>query len=186
MDNLKRQQKLKGQIELRIELLNKKVSGELDDIVIPNSLTKLRLWSEEQYGIETIGSPSSFVTTHPEHGNKIRLLQKLLGQLRKPKKTKQKPASKKLSEVVKENKRLLNLLQNTANQYVQHSHELRRLRENTVLSQSIEKGLREALKEANADLTQAKSEISRLRSQLLKSENTRSAKVTKVDFGKDD
>jgi hypothetical protein len=186
MDNVKRQLKLKEQIELRIKLLKKKVSGEIDDIVIPTSLTKLRLWKNKEYGVKTIGSPSSFVTTHSEHGRKVLLLQKLLGQLKTPKKTKAKPASQKLREVTQENTRLNSLLQSTANQYVQYSQELKRLRESAVLNKAIENGLREELKEVKAELANARTEVASIRKKLLRNEATQSSKVTKVDFGKVD
>jgi len=183
MDNLKRQLKLKEQIALRVELLEMKLRGELDDTVVPTSLTKLRLWENQEHGVERIGSPGSFVTTHKEHGRKVLQLQKLLGQLRKPKKSKTKPASKKLSEVTKENIRLKDLLQSTANQYVQHSQELKRLKERTILNKTMETGLREELKEVKAELADAKEEIASLRKKLLKPSS--SSKVTQVNFGKE-
>jgi len=186
MDNTRRQQNLKEQIELRIELLEKKIRGELaDDVSIPISLTKLRLWQNEKYGVEKIGSPSSFVTTHQEHGQKVRKIQKLLGQIRAPKKPTTKPVSKKLSEVTQENLRLKSLLQSTANQYVQYSKELERLKESAVLNNAMETGLEKELEEVKAELAGSKEEIARLRKKLLKHEQGPSSKVAKVDFGRE-
>lgn len=74
---------LKAQIQLRIDLANKARLGEVE-LDIPLSLRKNKDWVNQEYGIEAIGSPSSFTTTHPVHGHKIQELNELLLQLKKP------------------------------------------------------------------------------------------------------
>ena len=51
--------------------------------VVPRSLTAAREWSEPELGIQRIGSPNEFTTTHPQHGKLVADLAGLLTELRK-------------------------------------------------------------------------------------------------------
>ncbi|MET0014354.1 MAG: hypothetical protein ABW088_11930 [Sedimenticola sp.] len=186
MSNADRKQWLENQINLRFDLLEQKCKGGLPELRVPKSLTKCRLWENGEFGIEKIGSPSSFVTTHEEHGKKIKKISKLLSQLSRPRKPKVKPAAKKNTELSAENTKLTKLLKNTSNQFVQYSHELKRLKDEVVLLKSREVGLVEEIEELKAELLQSKSESMALRKQLIQYQEGNTNKVTRIDFSNGD
>ena len=128
--------KLAEQIDLRLIVLNEKIKGEYPELDIPTSLTKIRNWIDDELGIEKIGSPSSFVTSHQEHGCKIAKIAKCLEILKKQKKSPKKPREQKLTELKARNKELNESLTNAANKYVQYSQETKRLKEELLLSKS--------------------------------------------------
>ena len=139
---------LSEQIELRLRVLQLWASeGVPDTVDLPGSLNKVRLWRSAEYGIEPIGSPSSFTTTHSIHGadvNRIRGLLKDLGARARRKRAR--GDSAKLLELERQRvAQCKEALSEAANQFVQLSVELadtkRRLR---VAQSSLETMEREA------------------------------------------
>jgi hypothetical protein len=175
---------LTEQIELRFKILVNKIKGEHPELVVPASLTKVREWVHDEFGIERIGSPSSFVTSHQEHGRKVRKIAKCLEALKNQKKPPKKPTEKKLTKLKAKNKELNESLTNAANKYVQYSQESKRLREELLLSNSKVDGLTEELDEIKGELQIARDEIILLHKKLAQYEDRKASKVTKVEFGK--
>ncbi len=176
--------KLAEQIELRLRVLNEKIIGAHTELEIPTSLTKVRNWVCDELGIEKIGSPSSFVTSHKEHGRKVKKIANCLETLKKQKKLPKKPKEQKLTELKAKNKELNESLTNAANQYVQYSQETKRLKEELILINSKVEGLTEELDETLSELQIARDEIILLRKKLAQYENRKASKVTKVEFVK--
>jgi hypothetical protein len=175
---------LADQIDLRLSILRKKVKGEHAELDVPISLTKIREWVHEELGIERIGSPSSFVTSHKEHGRKVIKIAKCLDTLKRQTKLPKKPKEQKLTELKAKNKELNESLTNTANQFVQYSQEGKRLREELVLSKSKEEGLIEELDEVKNELQVSRDEIILLSKKLAQYDGSKVSKVTTVNFGK--
>lgn len=77
---------VKERIERRIDLLE---SWFRDGVPagyrqgIPTSLTKLRTWRLEEYGILPIGSPNEFTKTHPHFGGLVGTAEEALNRLLK-------------------------------------------------------------------------------------------------------
>ena len=183
-NNEDKAKKLGEQIELRLRILNEKVIGEHPELEIPTSLTKMRNWVCYELGIEKIGSPSSFVTSHKEHGRKVKKIANCLEILKKQKKPPKRPREQKLTELKAKNRELNESLTNAANQYVQYSQETKRLKEELILSNSKVEGLTEELDETLSELQIARDEIIVLRKKLAQYEDRKASKVTKVEFGK--
>ncbi len=184
VSNEDKAKKLAEQIELRLRVLNEKTKGKHTKLEIPNSLTKLRKWTCDELGIEKIGSPSSFVTSHKEHGRKVKKIANCLEILKKQKKPPKRPREQKLTELKARNKELNESLTNAANQYVQYSQETKRLKEQLILSNSKVEALTEHLDETLSELQIARDEIILLRERLVHYEDRKGSKVTKVEFGK--
>lgn len=51
--------------------------------LLPKSLTQLRVWKLEEHGIEPIGSPNDFTTTHSRYGSLVSEAQEALTRLLK-------------------------------------------------------------------------------------------------------
>ena len=173
------------QIDRRLSLLQGKLNGEYSDLVIPKSLTKLRLWEHADYGIEKIGSPSSFVTSHQEHGRKIAKIAECLSLINKLAKHPKKSREQKLTEVIRQNNQLHQSLQNTANQFVKYKTEIDLLNEEKLLLQSKVEGLVEQLKEKSEELLAARKELISLQKALVAGGIAAHSNVTQVNFGKD-
>jgi len=186
VNNAEKARWLADQIELRLRILSEKIEGQHSDLAIPPSLTKVREWVNEELCIERISSPSSFVTTHQEHGRKIEKIAKHLNTIKRLKKPPKKPRQKKLTEFQRKNKELNESLTNAANQFVQYSQEAKRLREELLLSKSKEEGLIEELDEVKRELQIARDEIIQLRKKLGQYEVRKTSKVTRVEFGRGD
>ena len=182
--NAEKAKKLTEQIELRLKVLNEKVKGEHTELEVPISLTKIRNWVDEQLGIEKIGSPSSFVTSHQEHGRKVTKIANCLEVLKKQKKPSKKPKEQKLTELKTKNKELNESLTNTANQYVKYSQETKRLQEELLLCNSKLEGLEEELVETKGELKVARDEVILLNKKLAKRAGSKASPVTKVQFGR--
>jgi chromosome segregation ATPase len=172
------------QIDRRLSLLQGKLDGKYSELVIPKSLTKLRLWEHANYGIEKIGSPSSFVTSHQEHGRKIAKIAECLSLINKLAKRPKKPREQKLTEVMRQNNQLHESLQNTANQFVKYKTEIDRLNEEKLLLQSKVEGLVEQLKEKSEELLAARDEMISLRKTLVAGGSDGLSNVTQINFGK--
>ena len=175
---------LSEQIDRRLSLLQGKLNGEYSDLVIPKSLTKLRLWEHADCGIEKIGSPSSFVTSHQEHGRKIAKIAECLSLINKLAKRPNKSKEQKLTEVIRQNNQLHESLQNTVNQFVKYKTEIDRLNEEKLLLQSKVAGLVEQLNEKNEELLAARDEMISLRKALVVVSRDGLSNVTQVNFGK--
>jgi chromosome segregation ATPase len=175
---------LADQIDLRLSILRKKVKGEHAELDVPISLTKIREWVHEELGIERIGSPSSFVTSHKEHGRKVIKIAKCLDTLKRQTKLPKKPKEQKLTELKAKNKELNESLTNVANKFVQYSQEIKRLREEKVLIKSKEEGLIEELDEVKNELQVSRDEIILLSKKLAQYDGSKVSKVTTVNFGK--
>lgn len=184
MSNAEKAKWLAEQIDLRFLILNEKVKGEHADLDVPISLTKVREWVHEELGIERIGSPSSFVTSHKDHGRKVVKIAKCLDTLKCQTKPPKKTKEQKLTELKAKNKELNESLTNAANQFVQYSQEIKRLREEKVLIKSKEEGLVEELDEVKNELQVSRDEIILLRKKLAQYDGSKVSKVTKVTFGK--
>ena len=182
--NADKAKKLTEQVELRLKVLSEKVKGEHPELENPTSLTQVRNWVDDELGIEKIGSPSSFVMTHQEHGRKVTKIAKCLETLKKQKKLPKKPREQKLTELKAKNKELNESLSSAANKYVQYSQETKRLKEELLLSKSKAEGLTEELDETAEELKVARDEVISLRKKLAKYEANKASKVTKVEFGK--
>ncbi|SEI19621.1 hypothetical protein [Tardiphaga sp. OK245] len=50
--------------------------------MLPASLAEVRTWSQPSLGVQAIGSPSDFTTTHPQHGNSIKAIWASLERLK--------------------------------------------------------------------------------------------------------
>jgi uncharacterized coiled-coil DUF342 family protein len=175
---------LADQIDLRLSILRKKVKGEHAELDVPISLTKIREWVHEELGIERIGSPSSFVTSHKEHGRKVIKIAKCLDTLKRQTKLPKKPKEQKLTELKAKNKELNESFTNVANKFVQYSQEIKRLREEKVLIKSKEEGLIEELDEVKNELQVSRDEIILLSKKLAQYDGSKVSKVTTVNFGK--
>jgi chromosome segregation ATPase len=184
LSNAVKAKNLSEQIDRRLSLLQGKLNGEYSELIIPKSLTKLRLWEHAQYGIEKIGSPSSFVTSHPEHGRKIEKIAECLNLIQKQAKRPKKPNEQKLAEVNRQNNTLNESLQNCANQFVKYKTEIDLLKEENLLMQSKADSLLEQLKEKSAELLTARDEIISLRKALAAGSGAVLSNVTQVNFGK--
>jgi len=185
MSNKDKSKQLEEQIDLRIELIQKAIGGELKGEVVPSSLTAIRNWEDSKLGVKKIGSPTSFVKTHKVYGRKIRKIHELVGELYKPK-PKQKSLTKRHVSVIKENARLKRLLQTTTNQFVQYSTEKKKLKNEITLSKSLDAGLNEQIEEMEQELSDVKAELLRTRKRLIKCEGGLKSKVATVDFSKRD
>ncbi|HCU67010.1 MAG TPA: hypothetical protein DF774_14740 [Rheinheimera sp.] len=185
LSNQVKAKNLSEQIDRRLSLLQGKLNGDHSELVVPKSLTKLRLWEHPDYGIEKIGSPSSFVTSHQEHGRKIAKIAECLSLINKLAKRPKKPREQKLTEVIRQNNQLHESLQNTANQFVKYKTEIDRLNEEKLLLQSKVEGLVEQLKEKSEELLAARDEMISLRKALVVDGIAAHSNVTQVNFGKD-
>ena len=150
--NRLRGQWLSDQIELRLRVLQRWESDGVPEAVdVPESLNRVRLWRDAKYGIEPIGSPSSFTTTHPTHGADIIRIRRLLQDLRARARGKRtRGDSAKL--LGRERQRLAlckEALSQAASRFVQLSVELsdtkRRLRVAQSSLETVERELRERL-----------------------------------------
>lgn len=184
MSNEDKKRQLEEQINLRIDLLEKAIDGKLDGIDVPSKLTSMREWEDIGLGVKRIGSPGSFVTTHKVYGRKINKIKKLQSELFKPSRPKAKSVTQRYQDAAKENTRLKKLLQVTTNQFVQYRGDIKKLKEDMVLSKSIESGLREQIKELETEIDEANADLNKLRKRLMKLETSSKSKVTKVDFRK--
>ena len=183
MSNAEKAQRLTAQINKRYELLKAIKVGSIADIELPKSLNKLREWDNQELGIERIGSPSSFTTNHKLHGNTIKRIDTLLKELLKPKKPRKKRTK---TELKRDNNNLEAALRNAANQYVEYSQEIQRLKVEASLLKSKEHGMEEEILELKSALNVAREENVTLRKKLLQYESKTLSKVTKLDFGKGD
>jgi len=183
VSNAEKAQKLTEQINKRYELLKAIKVGSIADIELPKSLNKLREWDNQELGIERIGSPSSFTTNHKLHGNTIKRIDTLLKELIKPKKPRKKTTK---TELKRDNNNLEAALQNAANQYVEYSQEIQRLKVEASLLKSKEHGMEEEILELKSALKVAREENLTLRKKLIQYESKAQSKVTKLDFGKGD
>jgi len=184
LSNAVKAKNLSEQIERRLSILQEKLEGKHSELGIPKSLTKLRLWEHSELGIEKIGSPSSFVTSHPEHGRKIEKIAECLNLISKQAKRPKKPNEQKLAEVNRQNKSLNESLQNCANQFVKYKSEIDLLKEENFLIKSKTHSLLEQLKEKSAELLAARDEIVALRKALATGSSAVISNVTQVNFGK--
>lgn len=182
--NAEKAKKLAEQVEVRLKVLNEKLKGEHPELETPTSLTQVRNWIDDELGIKKIGSPSSFVMSHQEHGPKVTKIAKCLETLKKQKKPPKKPREQKLTELKAKNKELNESLTNAANKYVQYSQETKRLKEELLLSKSKAEGLTEELEETAEELRMMRDEVILLRKKLAQYETNKASKVTKIEFGK--
>lgn len=148
--NSSRAQRLREQVEARVRVLQRwSAEGVPDGAAVPASLNKVRLWRDADRGIEPIGSPSSFTTTHPAHGAAIGEIAELLKDLRAKKRTPRQPNDRRLLEQERRRTaRLENALTEAANLHMQLSVELDDVRRRLVVTQhrleTVEQDLREA------------------------------------------
>lgn len=78
-----RRSKIGKRIKRKLEVLQEwERSGIPIGSAIPASLSEVRAWSEPSLGIQSIGSPSDFTTTHPEHGHLVQEIWDVLERLR--------------------------------------------------------------------------------------------------------
>lgn len=179
MNNEQKAKWLKDQIKKRYDLLKDVDAKKLTGINIPKSLNKLREWENMEFGIEPIRSPSSFTTTHYEHGATVQKIKRILSEL-KPKEQKKK--KKTLATVEKKNREFEELLQSAANQFVQYSHQLKRLEEENILLKSTESGMDEELTEKIDLINALKDENLALRKKIAYYKGKSTSKVTRIDF----
>lgn len=178
---------LKAQIQLRIDLANKARLGEVE-LDIPLSLRKNKDWVNQEHGIEAIGSPSSFTTTHPVHGHKVQELNELLLQLKKPRRKAYTPAGVKLEKLKNENKRLKESIVNVANQFVSYQSLMDEFKDEIIILKAGEQGLLEEkadllqeIKTKNQSIRELRRETVRLREKIKRYEK-KGGNITHLDF----
>lgn len=178
---------LRAQIQLRIDLANKVRLGEVQ-LDIPLSLRKNKDWVSPEHGIEAIGSPSSFTTTHAVHGSKVKELNGLLLQLKKPRRKAYTPASVKLEKLKNENTRLKDSIVNVANQFVSYQSLIDEFRDEITILRVGEQGLldekADLLKEIKAkeqSIRELRRETILLRERIKKYEK-KGGNITHLDF----
>lgn len=181
MNNREKAAKTKAQIEKRLEILSLwNVEGVPEGYSLPKSLTKAKLWSDLELGIEKIGSNSSFVKTHRKYGKSVCDIEKKLDALnasiiKKPKSDRE----KQLRILRSRNAGYEESLMLAANQYAA----LRIQRDEYY---KLYRVARQSQEDAQAELAEAEKTISELRSELLIERAKRSRKsggnVTSVDF----
>lgn len=191
MSNNEKRNILTEQIDLRIELLNKVINGDRKDLDIPKSLTKLREWELPKDGVLKIGSPGSFVSTHPFYGDKIIKIRKLLNVLHEDKNSKKKKKKKSKNKMLTEaNETIFSLsssLSGVANQFAQYVKEISSLKEEIALYKGIEDDLNEQVKILEHELETTKKELLTIKKQHLSLKNKlKKGQVTNIDFGKSD
>lgn len=178
---------LKAQIQLRIDLANQARLGELL-LDIPLSLRKNKDWVNSEYGVEAIGSPSSFTTTHPVHGHKVQELNELLLQLKKPRRKAYTPAGVKLEKLKNENTRLEESIVNIANQFVSYQSLIDEFKDEIAILKAGEQGLLEEkaellqeIKTNNQSIRELRRETILLREKIKKYEK-KGGNITHLDF----
>jgi chromosome segregation ATPase len=177
---------LEDQIKVRISLSQEKLSGKHVGLDVPTSLRQNRIWENADYGVERIGSPSSFKTTHKKHGKYVKQLNALLVKLRGPTKRKYKPLRETVEQLTYENESLKDNLVKTANQFVEWQSELDDMRDMLQITQSSEQGLIESKEGLQQALKEKDEIIKRLRMELVQARNAdATSTITEVDFGGD-
>jgi hypothetical protein len=176
-------EKLANQIDIRLKVLSEKVDGKHPDLDVPSSLTQVRKWIHDDLGIEQIGSPSSFVKTHNEHGSNVAKIAILLHTIRNKQKAPKKPKEQKLKELKAKNRILNESLTNVSNQFVKYSQDAKRLKEELLLSNSKVEGLTEDLEETSRALQIARDEVILLNQKLRQHSIKKTSKVTALEFG---
>ena len=161
MNNRERGDRVRHQIQLRLDTLRGWSSnGVPSGQEIPRSLNRVRLWEDPDLGISKIGSPSSFTTTHPEHGASIEEIASLLEVLVMRQREAEPDDTRLATQLGNERRRsaaLKQMLQESANLYVAITVELEgAMRDLRVTRQSVE-----ALTARNADVTRENGELRR-------------------------
>lgn len=183
MSNIEKKERLEAQIEKRLLLLKDwNSNGVPSGILLPKSLNQVRLWNLPEFGIEAIGSPGSFTTSHERHGKSVIRIQRLLEKLNSARKERESKPKTNPKSLVRDLRKKLEAqaecLTIAANQFVQekamldHYHRLYR-----VASQSQ--------KDAQIELDEANEKIQELKSEVVKLRAAKSNKVTNIGFGKE-
>ena len=162
MNNTKRAGALRQQIQVRLEILERwRNEGVPEGYKVPNSLNKVRTWEDTSLGIQRIGSPSSFTTSHSKYGGQVKKIAKFLEELNRPKKNKPRKSSS-TQLLLQEREKLEHCekaLIKAANQYA-------------IISVNL-KDTQQKLDITTQSLEAADGEIKDLKSQLAKSERSK-------------
>ena len=82
MNNRERGERVRRQIELRLDVLRDwSCNGVPPGQEVPPSLNRVRIWEDAELGISRIGSPTSFTTKHPVHGASVKEIDEVLAVL---------------------------------------------------------------------------------------------------------
>jgi len=185
-NNQEKEQWLENQIAIRISIAQEKLVGKHNAIAVPTSLRTNRVWEDEGLGVEKIGSPTSFTSTHETHGKSIKRLNTLLIKLKEPTKRNYKPLRETVENLKNENIELNDRLTKTANQFIAWQSELDEMRDMLQITQSSEQGLIESKREQTEELKEKEEIIKNLRKELVDLRNSgRKSNITEVDFGGD-
>ena len=162
MNNTKRAGALRQQIQVRLEILERwRDEGIPEGYKVPNSLNKVRSWEDASLGIQRIGSPSSFTTSHSKYGGQVKKIAKILEELNRSKQ--KKPRKSSSTQLLHQEREKLahyeKALVAAANQYAEITVNL--------------KETQRALRIARQSLESADDEIKQLKSQLAKAESSK-------------
>ena len=162
MNNTNRAGALRQKIQVRLEILERwRDEGIPEGYTVPISLNKVRTWEDASLGIQRIGSPSSFTTSHPKYGGLVKKIAEVLEVSNRPKKKKSRKSSS--TQLLHQEREKLGhyekALVEAANQY-------------TEITVSL-KDTQRALRIARQSLEAADDEIKKLKSQLAKSERSK-------------
>ena len=162
MNNTNRAGALRQQIQVRLEMLERwRDEGIPEGYKVPVSLNKVRTWEDASLGIQKIGSPSSFTTSHSRYGGQVKKIAKILEALNRPKKKKHRKTSS--TQLLRQEREKLGhyekALVEAANQYA----------DITVNLKDTQRDLRIATQSREA----ADAEIKELKSQLAKAESSK-------------
>ena len=162
MNNTKRAGALRQQIQVRLEILGRwRDNGIPEGYKVPDSLNKVRIWEDDSLGIQRIGSPSSFTTSHSKYGGQVKKIAKIREELNRSKK--KKPRKNSSTQLLHQEREKLGhyekALVEAANQYA-----------------VITVNLKEAQRDLRIDrqsLESAKNEIRELMFQLARAESSK-------------
>ena len=162
MNNTKRAGALRQQIQVRLEILERwRDEGIPERYNVPNSLNKVRTWEDASLGIQRIGSPSSFTTSHSKYGGQVKKIAKILEELNRSKK--KKPRKNSSTQLLHQEREKLGhnkkALVEAANQHA-------------VITANLEEAQRD-LRIARQSLKSADDEIKQLKSQLARAESSK-------------
>lgn len=163
MDNKERAAKISLQIEKRLEVLSSWVAdGVPEGYQRPTSLNKVREWSDKELGIEKIGSPSSFTTSHKVYGHLVIKISNALNKLNTP--AKKKPPTnpvKQLQKLRGDHAEYEKSLTNAANQYTSMRVDLDKY-------QLLYRVARQSQEDAQHELLEAENTVRELKAELVR------------------
>ena len=160
INNSTRAGALRQQIQIRLELLERWQEGGVPDgYKVPNSLNKVRTWEDDSFGIQRIGSPSSFTTRHSRYGGQVKKISNILQEIHRSKK--KKPRKNSSARLLHQEREKLGhyekALVEAANQYAEVTVNLSETQRDLRIA-------RQSLESANNEIGQLKFELAKAES----------------------